>query len=177
MGKKAEIIELANRLLQERGVGSLSFRELAKSLGIKSSSVHYYFPQKDDLIDAIAEQYSEGMFALLAQRTEDIKGGKEKLNALIDMIHEHIEDRLCTAGILAAESAYISEQTRDRVEKFFGSLFSWVEACLTEMGKGENEANMLAGVILTAIEGSLMIDSIRGESYYLERLKDFIATL
>ena len=45
----------ARAMVQARGYNSLSFRELAKEIGIKSASVHYYFPTKGDLGAALAE--------------------------------------------------------------------------------------------------------------------------
>ena len=35
--------------VQKAGLSHLSFRTLASDAGIKSSSVHYYFPEKTDL--------------------------------------------------------------------------------------------------------------------------------
>lgn len=34
------------KMMQTRGYNGLSFRELAKEVGIKSASIHYHFPTK-----------------------------------------------------------------------------------------------------------------------------------
>ena len=46
---KQTILEAARRVVQSRGYNALSFRELAKEVGIKSASIHYHFPTKGDL--------------------------------------------------------------------------------------------------------------------------------
>ena len=44
-----KILELAQEAIATRGYSSFSFREIATELGIKSASIHYYFPTKEAL--------------------------------------------------------------------------------------------------------------------------------
>ncbi|NIP29545.1 MAG: TetR family transcriptional regulator, partial [Candidatus Dadabacteria bacterium] len=44
-----EIVDLSKELFQKRGYKAFSYRDIAKEIGIKTSSIHYYFPTKDDL--------------------------------------------------------------------------------------------------------------------------------
>ena len=54
-GDTRERIMAAARLtVQDRGYSGLSFRELAKDVGIKSASIHHYFPTKGELGGALA---------------------------------------------------------------------------------------------------------------------------
>jgi len=177
MGKKEEILTLANRELQTKGVSSLSFRELAAKLGIKSSSVHYYFAHKDDLIEAVAERYGTGMFASLEEHTAKLKPGKARLLKLFDLIELNLEDRQCTAGILAAESSQISDPAKKIVVHFFAGLSAWLRSELIALGKSEKQAQLLATVILSSIEGCLMIDSLSKKSGYLRELREFVQSL
>ena len=48
----------ARLTVQDRGYGGLSFRELAKDVGIKSASIHHYFPTKGELGSALAARYT-----------------------------------------------------------------------------------------------------------------------
>lgn len=177
MSKRAEILQLANNEVQQKGVSSLSFRELASKLGIKSSSVHYYFPQKDDLIEAVIEEYSKQTISATQAGTEALKPGRARLLALVDLIQTKLQNRQCTAGILAAESAQISARARAAISAFFNQLESWITAELKAMGKKDSEAKVLARVILTAVEGSLMIGSVEADDAYLDNLKKFIMGL
>lgn len=174
MSTKEDILKLASRELQEKGVNSLSFRELASTLGIKSSSIHYHFPQKDDLIQMLIRNYSEAVFANLEQIAIITPSGKKRLLALVDMISSALEKRQCTAGVLAAESAQISNQAKEEVTVFFERLLSWIHVEVREMGKSEKEAKIYSAVILSAIEGSLMLDCFYKRSDNLDHLRDYI---
>lgn len=177
MGKREEILVLANRELQEKGVSSLSFRELAARLGIKSSSVHYYFPQKDDLIEEVARSYAAAMFTNLTEQTVKLKAGRPRLEKLLELIDENIQGRQCTAGILAAESAQISKTAKSIIGNFFSALGDWIRAELKAMGKNEKESRMLSLVILSSIEGCLMIDSLGQKTRYLQELGEFVRSV
>ncbi|MGH1556865.1 TetR/AcrR family transcriptional regulator [Caulobacter segnis] len=49
----------AQATVQAKGYNALSFRELAKAVGIKSASIHYYFPTKGDLGAELARRYTD----------------------------------------------------------------------------------------------------------------------
>ena len=65
MNKKQEILKQAELKVREGGYNNFSFRELANDVGIKSASVHYYFPTKADLGAELAAQYTLGFLDLL----------------------------------------------------------------------------------------------------------------
>ena len=57
---KREMLEqTALDLVQRHGLSGVSFRTLADEVGIKSSSVHYHFPDKSDLTNVLIERYSD----------------------------------------------------------------------------------------------------------------------
>ena len=56
--RRDEITALATQAVQRSGLHSVSFRQLADEIGIKSSSVHYHFPTKPDLAEALIKDYT-----------------------------------------------------------------------------------------------------------------------
>ena len=62
------LLDAAEIAMRSRGYHGVSFRELADDVGIKSASVHYYFPQKEDLTVALVTRYSKTFFADLDKR-------------------------------------------------------------------------------------------------------------
>src|SRR6201996_9573655 len=56
---KTAIMDAAERRIQLGGFGGFSFREIAADVGIKSSSVHYHFPTKEDLAAAVIRRWAE----------------------------------------------------------------------------------------------------------------------
>ena len=55
---KTAIMNAAERRMQLGGFNGFSFREIAADIGIKSSSVHYHFPTKEDLAAAVIRRWS-----------------------------------------------------------------------------------------------------------------------
>ncbi|MFT5510332.1 MAG: TetR/AcrR family transcriptional repressor of nem operon, partial [Hyphomicrobiaceae bacterium] len=73
-----KVLDAAEGAMRARGYHAVSFRELADDIGIKSSSVHYHFPQKDDLGVALIERYSKRVLAELNRRSEESKNPNDR---------------------------------------------------------------------------------------------------
>src|SRR4030088_2442174 len=101
---KERIIAAARLTVQDRGYSGLSFRELAKEVGIKSASIHHYFPTKGELGAALANRYTsdfaEYLVGLLAQHLDQ----EECIRKYIDVFRNTLlrENRMCLGGIMAA---------------------------------------------------------------------------
>ena len=59
MKTKEKIIYQSLNLFSIRGYGSVSIRDIAKSVGIKGSSIYNHFKSKQDIFDTIVKKYSE----------------------------------------------------------------------------------------------------------------------
>lgn len=55
----SQIIDIAIKMICEGGYQTLSFRQIASELEIRSASIHYHFSAKEDLGAAVVERYSE----------------------------------------------------------------------------------------------------------------------
>src|SRR2546428_7547232 len=64
------IMDAAERRMQQGGFGGFSFREIAADVGIKSSSVHYHFPTKEDLAAAVIRRWTEYTSELIDKELE-----------------------------------------------------------------------------------------------------------
>jgi TetR/AcrR family transcriptional repressor of nem operon len=62
---KTKIIDAAENMIRSGGYNGFSFRDIAAEIGIKSSSVHYYYPRKEDLALEVAVRYKENFIAAL----------------------------------------------------------------------------------------------------------------
>jgi TetR/AcrR family transcriptional repressor of nem operon len=54
----AAIMDAAERRMRKGGFSGFSFREIAADVGVKSSSVHYHFPTKENLAAAVIQRYT-----------------------------------------------------------------------------------------------------------------------
>ena len=102
--KRNELEQKAVNTVQQVGLGNLSFRTLADDAGIKSSSVHYYFPEKTDLANAIIRKYTEQFSEKLHNINQKQLPVTKSLESFIKIFEDVVkEDKLCLCGMMAAE--------------------------------------------------------------------------
>lgn len=157
----------ARKMVQTRGYNGLSFRELAKEVGIKSASIHYHFPTKGDLGAALAKRYTEDgreyLDSLLSTSDESakwIRGYTDVFRmALVD------DNRMCLCGIMAAEYDDLPEEVRVEVDGFTDLNVRWLSEvlslCRPQLGTEEQQDQALA--IYAAVEGAQLIARGRGD--------------
>jgi TetR/AcrR family tetracycline transcriptional repressor len=69
--RQEEIVSAALGLLNESGLGSLSLREIAKRLNIRAPALYWYFKNKEDLVDYMAQAILLKEFGDLRAREGD----------------------------------------------------------------------------------------------------------
>src|SRR5205807_8993019 len=98
------ILDIAERLVQVRGFNSFSYADVANELGITKASLHYHFPGKAELGQALIARYRERFTAALEQIDSEALPGSAKLEAYATLYADVLRGkRMCMCGILAAE--------------------------------------------------------------------------
>jgi TetR/AcrR family transcriptional repressor of nem operon len=159
--KKQEVMMAARLMVQSQGYNALSFRDLAEAVGVKSSSIHYYFPTKGDLGAALARQYTEEFMAYLNGLLEQGLDWSECVAKYADVFRDTLlrENRMCMAGVLAAERPGLAPEVRAEVERFTEHIVGWLTAVMA-LGHPEMEAEALRGrafAVFSAIEGAQLV--------------------
>src|ERR1700753_4115024 len=115
---KAAIMDATERRMQAGGFGGFSFREIAADVGINSSSVHYYFPTKDDLAAAVihrwAEYTSEFIDRELAKDPDPVRVWTKAFRGTA-----FSDAHMCPCTVLGASSGDLPEQAAAEVKRFF----------------------------------------------------------
>ena len=68
---RQRIIAAALELLNEEGLNELTLRKLAAKVNLKAPALYWYFKNKDELVDHMAEAILAREFAELTPRTDD----------------------------------------------------------------------------------------------------------
>ena len=177
---RSHLEEIARESVQRNGLKALSFRTLADQIGIKSSSVHYYFPEKSDLAKTLIEGYSEELFISL--RTIEAQKGslKKKISAFIAIFEVLAKnDQFCLCGMLAAEVEHLSADNQVLLAKAFTDIERWLIQTI-ETNRSELNTTLtpmqFARSILSGIEGALLIDRVMGNTRRIKVQKDLILT-
>ena len=155
------IMATARRMVQARGYNALSFRDLAEAVGVKSSSIHYYFPTKGDLGAALARQYTDEFLVYLEGLLAEGVAWQDCIARYADVFRDTLlrENRMCMAGILAAERPDLAPEVRREVERFTTLIVDWLARVLA-IGKPKMDAVAVraqAFAVFSAIEGAQLV--------------------
>lgn len=155
------LMSLARAVVQARGYGGLSFRELAKSAGVKNPSVHYHFATKGDLGAALARRYTEDGAAYLAElleRSDDPSWCMDQYAKIFRAALEN-DNRMCLCGIMSAELDELPAEVRREVDAFAVANIDWIEKVLSLADPAEDAATRRerALAIYAAVEGAQLV--------------------
>ena len=179
--KRAQLESAALETVQTQGFKSLSFRTLADDVGIKSSSVHYYFPEKGDLARVLIERYSESFAAELQNISEKPWKLRKKLTSFIKLFEDvAIKKRVCLCGMLAAEVEQLNADNRKLMAAFFVDMEAWLTSQLSQHDAELNSRlsrPLLAKSMVAGLEGALLLDRVANTNTFLKAQKDVIFSL
>src|SRR5262252_7994536 len=115
---KTAIMDAAERRIQLGGFGGFSFREIAADVGIKSASVHYHFPTKDDLAAAVIRRWAEHTSEVV---DEELKKDPDPVRAWTKAFRgtAYSDAHMCPCTVLGAASQHLPEQVAKEVKSFF----------------------------------------------------------
>jgi TetR/AcrR family transcriptional repressor of nem operon len=159
---KDQILNYAQTLVQTRGYNAMSYRDLANEIGIKTSSIHYYFPAKEDLAFALIDRYRDAFKAAVAGIDAETADPSLRLKRYVNLFVETVRSgKICLGGMFASDLATLSDATQSHVRKFFSENEAWLANLLKEgRDKGKFEftgsPTAHAETIFSMLEGAMM---------------------
>lgn len=182
---RSSILDVSERLVQTRGFNGFSYADVAAELGITKAALHYHFPGKSELGNALIVRYADRFNDALVGI--DAQGGTApaKLRAYADLYQGVLRDeRMCLCGMLAAEYQTLPVPMRQSVVRFFDDNHTWL-ARLLKAGRSEGTlhfsgtAHEAAQMIVGALEGAMLVARSYGDADRFEvvatRLVDELA--
>ncbi len=170
---RERIMAAARLTVQDRGYSGLSFRELAKDVGIKSASIYYYFPTKGELCGALADRYTSDFAAYLDGLLADGVDPQTCLARYTDVFRDTLrnDNRMCLAGIMAAEHKELPDEVRTEVVKFGTMNEDWIARVLAKTVSADPEGiRRRARAIFAATEGAQLVARSRGDVSVYEEI-------
>src|SRR3954449_5533212 len=147
----ARILDVAERLVQSRGFNAFSYADVAAELNVTKASLHYHFPGKAELGEALIARYAQRFSEAL--RAIDARAGDApaRLAAYARIYGDVLRDRrMCLCGMLAADYETLPEPMQAAVIRFFDDNEAWLVSVL-ERGI-EEESLRLAGTAREAAQ-------------------------
>jgi TetR/AcrR family transcriptional repressor of nem operon len=159
----AQILDVAERLVQQRGFNSFSYADIAAELHVTKAALHYHFAGKSELGEALISRYAATFASALGALDAaglDAPGKLEGYAALyLDVLRN---ERMCMCGMLAAEYQTLPAQMQTAVIEFFNANEIWLTR-VVEQGQGEGSlrsresASDLARAIVGGFEGAMLV--------------------
>lgn len=162
-GTAERALDIAERLTQIRGFNNFSYADIATELGITKASLHYHYPGKAELGQALITRYTERFDQALDEIARELPNARAKLEAYADLYAGVLRnERMCMCGILAAEYPTLPAAMQSEVVRFFDENQNWLAGVLAD-GKAEGtltyqgRAEDVAQSILSTLEGAMLV--------------------
>ncbi|MGI4862182.1 MAG: TetR/AcrR family transcriptional regulator [Janthinobacterium lividum] len=175
---REQLLAHAQTLLMARGYNGFSYRDLSVLVGVKTSSIHYHFPSKDQLALAAVEAYSATARETVARIPADLPADA-RLRLYVDSAAHWLcrGEYVCLCGMLAADMASLPENVRAAVRGFFTANEAWLATVLAD-GQAEGvlavrgTPQACARTLMAALQGSVLTARLFGEPSRVAQVLD-----
>jgi len=169
-----KLLDVAERYTQLHGFNAFSYKDLQREVGVKTSSIHYYFPSKQDLALNMTERYVERFRDALKAMARTESNGVRRIRSLAELYVEAVgQGKFCMCGMLASDMLSLPDVVNGKLCEFFRLIEEWVADAI-EIGKEQNEIRHTidpkpaAAHFLAALEGGMLIARTQKRPEYLE---------
>jgi TetR/AcrR family transcriptional regulator, transcriptional repressor for nem operon len=170
----SRILDVAERLVQSRGFNAFSYADVASELAVTKASLHYHYPGKAELGEALIARYalrfSEALKAIDGQDGD----APARLAAYAAIYGDVLRsERMCLCGMLAADYETLPPPMQEAVIGFFDENIAWLagvieqgvqEGTLRPSGTPEEAAQALLG----GLEGAMLVARPYGDAKRFE---------
>ncbi|ABF11771.1 TetR/AcrR family transcriptional regulator, transcriptional repressor for nem operon [Cupriavidus metallidurans] len=166
---REQLLEHASVLMRRRGYNGFSYRDLAELVGVKTSSIHYYFPSKDDLVLEVVRQYRQTSVARLAAIDTSLPLIEQARKYVLPLSNGIDLGQICLIGMLAAEVMVLPQAVRALLQEHFQANENFIADMLrrAEAERGQQypvPPQLLAKVLYGAIQNGLITARMSGSN-------------
>jgi TetR/AcrR family transcriptional repressor of nem operon len=156
------ILDAAERLVQTRGYNGFSYADVADRLGITKAALHYHFPGKAALGEALIARYTS-RFQQALDRIGDHLPAPDRLRGYAELYSTVLNaKRMCLCGILAAEYETLPKPMRGAVVRFFEINQAWLASAIAA---GVTDRSVIlsgspeeaAQALISGLEGAMLV--------------------
>jgi TetR/AcrR family transcriptional repressor of nem operon len=158
-----QILDVAERLVQIRGFNAFSYADVAGELGLTNAALHYHFPSKAELGEALIARYAIRFMGALTEIDESLADPLGKLDAYAGLYANVLRSqRMCLCGMLAADYETLSPGMQGAVADFFERNERWLAEVLNQ-GRDDGTVSFSgspleeARSIVSGLEGAMLI--------------------
>jgi len=171
-----KLLDEAEDSIRLRGYHAVSFRDLAAELGIKSSSVHYYFRQKEDLGLAVVDRYAARVIGTVEEAASGATTSSGKLRALCSVYRQALtdSDRICLCAMLGAESCGLPDKLAAAVAAFLQANIDWIANALPKDMPLKARRKRAAHILATLQGAMIVAGTLRSHKIFDDAVADLL---
>jgi len=173
-GTAAQILDVAELVVQVRGFSAFSYADIARELKISTAAVHYHFAGKAELGEALIARYAARFAQDLAAVGTRFTLAPGRLDGFVGLhVAVLLQRRMCLCGVLAAEYQTLPPSMQTAVIGFFDQSEAWLQGVL-ERGQEEGSlqlagsAREAAQMIVSGIEGAMLVAAPYGDTGHFQ---------
>lgn len=142
----ATVVDTALTLLRESGLAGMSMRTLATRLKVQPSALYWYFPSKQALLTAVAEQVLAGVGAVEPRGSADdeLRGVARALRAAVTGVPDGAE--IVARGLAAGAVNPVAGAVTATCDRH--GLGGWADGSVGQASPAEGVATALTGYVL-----------------------------
>jgi TetR/AcrR family transcriptional repressor of lmrAB and yxaGH operons len=177
---RAELVAATGRLLRRQGYSGTSVSDFLQAAGAANGSLYHHFPHgKEELaqaaIEAAAAQVEDALARTLDADEDVVAATQRWLDALIGALEADPRDG-CPVAPTAIDAAGVSEPLRLSAAGAFARWEAVFELALART-RDRQTAAAQARLLLSAIEGALLLDRTAHDTAHLRALREALPAL
>jgi len=121
-------------MVQKNGYNAFSYGHLSVAVGITTASIHYHFPSKEDLGEALARRYRERFNSVLKQIEAENVDAETRIERYAEEFMQTLRQggKICLCGMLASDYATLPENVQRETRAFFLENERWLTRILEQ---------------------------------------------
>ena len=178
LGPRDRMVRTAAQLIRTKGVSGTGLREVVETAGAPRGSLQHYFPDGKEQLVSEALLWMSGVAARRVERVM-AKLPEPTASALfagtVDLWRKEFTtlgfDGGCPLVAAAADVSATSAELRDVVDRAFEGWLAPMTQALVQTGVAESRAEALATLMISALEGAIILSRIRRDTGPLDAVE------
>ncbi len=180
---KKKLMDIAERLILNRGFSAMSLDEVIKEAGITKGGFFYHFDSKNDLVYALMQRYRDTeafIFSDLFKRAEELTSDPlQQMLVFVKLFAEMMADmKALHPGCVVASITYESQQVNEQVRNITTEIvLDWRNLFRQQLQKidqvysanADVSSDDLADMLSTIMEGGIIISRALNDPSVLEK--------
>lgn len=165
---RLHIIATASKLFAQNGFANTSMNDIVRQTGLSKGGIYWHFRSREEVVEAIFDQYFEAQISLLAAFKQEQGPISARIRTLIERIGTEFgeTDQAFPEPLEFYVQALRDPNLLERLKTYFKTYAAHLADLIqTGIASGEfqvRDAQQAAYILLSALEGVIVLQSLRG---------------